>query len=75
MSADKRADARGAKDGKPGFLRSHFGDPEAGEVYGTSNDYETEEQQIADEKVAANQSLWYIGVFTVLVFLGYLFFT
>lgn len=68
-------EADGTKSGKPGFLRSHFGNPEAEEVYGTANDYETEEQQIAEEKVSANQSLWYIGAFTVLVFLGYLFFT
>ncbi len=68
---------KGGKDtsGKPGFLKSAFGNPESGELYGTgSNDYETEEQQIKEEKVSANQSLWYFGAFTLLLFLFYLFF-
>lgn len=61
---------------KAGFLESHFGNPESKQVYGAGgNDYETEEEQVKGEKISANQSLWYIGAFSVLMLLAYLFFT
>lgn len=57
----------------PGFLKSHFGNPEADEVYGTGNDYETEAEQIKDEKRSANQAIWYLGALALFLLLGYLF--
>jgi hypothetical protein len=56
------------------FARSHFGNPDAGEVYGQGNDYETEEEEIKKEKASANQAIWYTGAFGLLLLLGYLFF-
>lgn len=57
----------------PGFLKEHFGNPEGDEVYGTANDYETEAEQIKDEKRSANQAIWYLGALAVFLLLGYLF--
>lgn len=59
---------------KPGFLKSHFGNPEAGEVYGVGNDYETEAQMRTDEKASANQAIWYTGAFILFLLVAYLFF-
>lgn len=59
---------------KPGFLKSHFGNPEAGEVYGVGNDYETEAQMSKDEKASANQAIWYTGAFMLCLLVAYLFF-
>ncbi|MEY2954070.1 MAG: hypothetical protein RLZZ401_2157 [Pseudomonadota bacterium] len=55
----------------PGFLKSAFGNPEAGVVYGTGNDYESEEELKADTKIMANQSFWYLGALAVFLLLGY----
>ncbi len=52
---------------KPDFLTEHFGNPEGDELYGTANDYESEPDQIKDEKRAAGQAIWYLGAFLLLV--------
>lgn len=59
---------------KSGFLKSHFGNPEAGEVYGVGNDYETEAQMSKDEKASANQAIWYTGAFMLCLLVAYLIF-
>jgi hypothetical protein len=59
---------------KPGFLKSHFGNPEAGEVYGVGNDYETEAEQTKDEKRTANQAIWFLGAFALFLLVTYLIF-
>ena len=65
-----------SKADKVGFLEGHFVNPESKEVYGAGgNDYETEEEQVKGEKISANQSLWYIGTFSALMLLAYLFLT
>ena len=51
----------------PDFFKSHFGNPEGDEVYGTGNDYETEKGQKADNKVYAQQAIWYLGAFVLIV--------
>ena len=52
---------------KPDFLTEHFGNLEGDELYGTANDYEAEADQIQDEKRTANQAIWYLGAFALLV--------
>lgn len=59
---------------KPGFLKSHFGNPEAGEVYGVGNDYETEAEQTKDEKRTASQAIWFLGAFGLCLLVVYLIF-
>ena len=51
----------------PDFFKSHFGNLEGDEVYGTGNDYETEKGQKADNKVYAQQAIWYLGAFVLIV--------
>ena len=51
----------------PDFFKSHFGNPEGDEVYGSGNDYETEKGQKADNKVYAQQAVWYFGAFVLIV--------
>ena len=53
------------------FVKSHFGNPESGEVYGVGNDYESEEDQIKDEKASAGQAIWIIGALLILTAIGY----
>lgn len=53
------------------FLKAHYGNPESGEVYGEASDYESEAEQILDEKAAGNQAIWIIGAFFVLAAVGY----
>ncbi len=79
-------DAPASTDGKPPhsrfdeveeqakeFVKSHFGNPESGEVYGVGNDYETEEEQVKDEKASGAQAIWFIGTALVLTAIGYWF--
>jgi hypothetical protein len=69
-----RPSAESAKpDADQGFFKSHFGNPEADEVYGSTNDYETEAEQIKDEKRTASQAIWFLGAFALLLLLGYVF--
>ncbi|MBK6648387.1 MAG: hypothetical protein IPG42_00895 [Betaproteobacteria bacterium] len=53
------------------FVRSHFGNPESGEVYGVGNDYESEEDQVKQEKASAGQAIWIIGSLLLLTAIGY----
>ena len=53
------------------FVKSHFGNPESGEVYGVGNDYETEEEQVKEEKASGAQAIWFIGTALVLTAIGY----
>lgn len=62
------------RDKAKGFLQSHFGNPEKDEHYGGKNDYETEADQIKDEKAAASQSIWYLGAFVLILVIGVLIF-
>lgn len=59
-------------DADPGFFKTHFGNPEKDEIYGNSaNDYETEPEQIKDEKRAAGQAIWFLGAAALLIFILY----
>lgn len=56
----------------PGFWKKHFGNPESDEIYGvTANDYETEPEQIKDEKRTGGQSIWFLGAAAVLILILY----
>lgn len=56
----------------PGFWKKHYGNPESDEIYGvTSNDYETEPEQIKDEKRTGGQAIWFLGAAAVLIFILY----
>jgi hypothetical protein len=58
---------------KLGFWKRHFGNPEADEVYGaTDNDYETEPEQIKDEKRMGRQAIWFLGAAAFLTLMAYL---
>ena len=53
------------------FVKEHYGNPESGEVYGVGNDYESEEDQIVDEKASGAQAIWIIGAMFILTAIGY----
>lgn len=56
----------------PGFWKKHFGNPESDEIYGvTANDYETEPEQIKDERRAGGQAIWFLGAAALLIFILY----
>lgn len=62
-----------AKKDKPGFFKTHYGNPEKDEIYGTTaNDYETEPEQIKDEKKAAGQAIWFLAAAAAITYLAYL---
>jgi hypothetical protein len=52
---------------EPDFLTTRFGNPESDEIRGTDNDYETEPEQIKDEKRTAGQAIWYLGLALVVI--------
>ena len=55
-----------------GFFQTHFGNPEKDEIYGaTDNDYETEPEQIKDEKRSSGQTIWFLGAAALLILLAY----
>ena len=55
-----------------GFFQTHFGNPEKDEIYGaTANDYETEPEQIKDEKRSGRQAIWFLGAAALLTLLAY----
>jgi hypothetical protein len=57
---------------KKGFFQTHFGNPEKDEIYGvTDNDYETEPEQIKDEKRSSGQTIWFLGAAALLILLAY----
>ena len=57
---------------KKGFFQTHFGNPEKDEIYGvTDNDYETEPEQIKDEKRSSGQTIWFLGAAALLTLLAY----
>ena len=57
---------------KKGFFQTHFGNPEKDEIYGaTDNDYETEPEQIKDEKRSSGQAIWFVGAAALLTMLAY----
>ena len=57
---------------KKGFFHTHFGNPEKYEIYGaTDNDYETEPEQIKDEKRSGRQAIWFLGAAALLTLLAY----
>ena len=57
---------------KQGFFKKHYGNPEKDEIYGvTSNDYETEADQIDDEKKSAGQAIWFLAAAALLTLLAY----
>ena len=61
-----------ADEPKPGFFKAHYGNPEKDEIYGVSaNDYETEPEQILDEKRSAGQAIWFLGAAALLTLLAY----
>ena len=61
-----------AKEEKQGFFKTHYGNPEKDEIYGTtSNDYETEVDQIKDEKKSAGQAIWFLAAAGLLTLLAY----
>ncbi|MBP8018661.1 MAG: hypothetical protein KAY82_01355 [Hylemonella sp.] len=62
------------EDDNKDFLTSHFGNPEKDENYGVGNDYETEVNQIRDEKASASQAIWYLGAFVMIMVIGVLLF-
>lgn len=73
-AADVEGKSKNSAD-QPGFLASHFGNPDSENVYGDGgNDYETEPEMIKEERTVANQAIWFTGAFLLLVGLGYLFF-
>ena len=71
LQAAAREAAQSDEPAPMGFLASHFGNPESGEVYGKGNDYETEEQQVKQEKASASQAVWYLGALALFLALGY----
>lgn len=57
---------------RQGFFKTHFGNPEKDEIYGvTANDYETEPEQIKDEKRSSGQAIWFLGAAALLILLVY----
>ena len=55
-----------------GFFKKHYGNPEHGEIYGvTANDYETEPEQIKDERKSAGQAIWFVLALGLVTFLAY----
>ena len=57
---------------KKGFFQTHFGNPEKDEIYGaTGKDYETEPEQIKDEKRSSGQAIWFVGAAALLTMLAY----
>ena len=56
----------------PGFWKKHYGNPESDEIYGvTANDYETEPEQIKEEKRTAGQAIWFLGAAAALILILY----
>lgn len=55
---------------EPDFLTSRFGNPESDEIRGTDNDYETEPEQIKDEKRTAGQAIWFLAAAVVVIVLA-----
>ncbi len=61
-----------AEQPEQGFLATHYGNPEKDEIYGTTaNDYETEPEQIKDQKRSAGQAIWFLGAAVLLILLAY----
>ena len=74
FNSDQTASANppAAAEAEQGFFKTHYGNPEKDEIYGaTSNDYETEVDQIKDEKKSAGQAIWFLVAAAMLTLLAY----